>query len=165
MQWDDRDLYWIAGLLEGEGCFYLTTRRNSDGSPRPLLSVLCQMTDEDVIERLAELIGFGNVNRREPKQSNWKPVWTWQCSDVERLLPLLTALRPIMGARRADKIDQMLTAAAGWERRYVREHGRFTMYLKGCRCAFCRAANTARQREYRAKRAAHGGPLRSSPAR
>src|ERR1035437_9071671 len=125
---DNIELAWVAGLLEGEGCFYLTTRYNKDGSPRPLLSVICTMTDEDVVRRLHATIGTGNVTSRVPKNPKHSKFWTWSDSDADRVIPLLQQLRPLMGDRRSKKIDLMFEAFAGWTRRFVHDHGTATMY-------------------------------------
>lgn len=42
------DVIWLAGLLEGEGCFNLREERN-----QPRVSI--EMTDEDIIKRVAKL--------------------------------------------------------------------------------------------------------------
>jgi hypothetical protein len=158
------DLAWVAGLLEGEGCFYLTTRHNKDGTPRPLLSVICTMTDEDVIRKLHATIGTGGVTTRTPENPKWSQSWTWADSDADRVVPLLRRLQPFMGTRRSSKISEMLAAAEGWERRFVHDHGTAPMYARGCKCAVCRASNARRQKDYLSRRRVHGGPLRQDPA-
>ncbi len=144
------ELAWLAGLLEGEGCFYLATRKNQDGTPRPLLSVICSMTDEDVIRRMHDLIGFGNFHTRDRSHENprYKKSYTWQSSDALLLMPLLHSLLPLMGERRGAKIDELIAAMDGWKRIMTRDHGKLWMYQKGCRCAFCKKANATRRKEY-----------------
>lgn len=59
------DIYWLAGLLEGEGTFY------KDPGKVPLIAV--EMVDKDVIERAALLLG-GNMRactKREGKTQTW----------------------------------------------------------------------------------------------
>jgi len=143
------ELAWLAGVLEGEGCFYLTTRHNKDGTPRPLISIICCMTDEDVIRRIHMLVGSGNVHMRDRRPGGYKLAWTWQDSRVSTVVPLLTLLRPLMGARRGAKIDELLVAVDGWKWRFVRDHGHRAMYSKGCRCALCKRAHATYTRERR----------------
>lgn len=145
----DADLAWLAGLLEGEGCFYLAIRHNKDGTPRPLVSVLVTMTDEDVVCRVHEVVKTGAVYRREPKRVGWKTSWTWCDSNVDNVVPLIRLLKPLMGARRSAKIDEMLAAVDGWERRPMVQHGTRSMYVKGCHCAVCRTAHAAYMRRYK----------------
>lgn len=51
---DQNQFFWLAGLLEGEGCFSV----RQDGQRRSP-KVLINMTDKDVIERVAALVGSG----------------------------------------------------------------------------------------------------------
>ncbi len=44
-----KDLAWLGGLLEGEGCFMIPK-----GSPRIALA----MSDKDVVQRAARLMGL-----------------------------------------------------------------------------------------------------------
>lgn len=50
---NDLELAWVAGLLEGEGCF---TVKGNAGIKRNI-AVRCQMTDKDVLDRLATFVG------------------------------------------------------------------------------------------------------------
>jgi hypothetical protein len=86
------DLYWLAGLLEGEGCF---TYSCSPG-------IQLGMTDRDVVERVARLL---ERHVRGPYQykANRKPVYYTEVWGIEAI-NLMGQLRPLMGARRAKKI-------------------------------------------------------------
>lgn len=53
------DIIWLAGLLEGEGCFNYRADRNQ-------ARISVEMTDRDVIERVATLFGTG-VSVRAPR--------------------------------------------------------------------------------------------------
>jgi len=48
------DLHWLAGILEGEGCFRLSTggSKNGGGTPEITLS----MTDADIVEKAKALM-------------------------------------------------------------------------------------------------------------
>lgn len=137
-------------------------RENRDGTPRPLLTISCCMTDEDVIRKLHRMIGAGNVSTDIPKNPKWSQSWTWHVSKVDAVVPLLRHLRPHMGARRGAKIDSMLAAAEGWQRVYFRKHGTVAMYRRGCRCAVCKKANTSQHRDYVDRRREEGNPIRKS---
>lgn len=94
---DTIDAAWIAGLLEGEGTF---------GYHSGHLRVTCEMTDEDVIERLAKIIG-SSVWESKQRNVNWKP--TWRCSvSGERAKQLMLDIYPMMGSRRQGKIDEVV---------------------------------------------------------
>ena len=49
---DEKELYWLAGLLEGEGSFM----RGAPSRPNtPMVSL--SMTDEDVVARVGRMLG------------------------------------------------------------------------------------------------------------
>jgi hypothetical protein len=54
------DVIWLAGLLEGEGCFNIRPDKNNQ------VRVSIEMTDRDIIERAAKLFG-SNVSQRAPR--------------------------------------------------------------------------------------------------
>lgn len=91
------DVTWIAGLLEGEGTF------DTDGASRQI-RIRCEMTDEDVINKLHVLSGGGaiHVSYRHTRNGN-KTTWTW---DIRGKLAyeLELAILPYMGERRTAKI-------------------------------------------------------------
>jgi hypothetical protein len=115
--WSTGNLMWIAGLLEGEGSFIVDQERNRD----PInirLRVSCAMTDEDVIRKLANLAGFGNVTgptyqRLSPREistgycldsSKRKPRWRWVSQNQIDVYDLEIAILPYMGERRKKDI-------------------------------------------------------------
>ena len=95
---------WLAGLLEGEGCF---TYWHGKQVGYPVISV--GMTDLDVIERIAQ---FWNkkVQHRIRKQP-WKPFFVTAIGGTEALSQMLT-LYPHMGNRRQQRIEDVLSS---WE--------------------------------------------------
>lgn len=92
---------WLAGLLEGEGCF-------SMGSGA---QVILSMTDEDIVRRAADLMGESRVSVIEPRTTRHKPLWKTVAygAEAERIM---RAIRPLLGARRAAKVDEILAARA-----------------------------------------------------
>lgn len=100
---------WLAGLLEGEGCF----GRYSAGPKQPHLRyarIQLGMTDEDVVRRVHEFTGVGHVY--EPKQRpGCKRIWIWHARNHEAE-SLMQKLHPLMGLRRQAKIDEVLTREA-----------------------------------------------------
>lgn len=98
-------LAWVAGLLEGEGYFGLI--RNTVGGKVYLYArVGCSMTDQDIVVRLADLIG-GKVYAHKPKQPRRKPYWRVEVRG-QKAVALMNQLRPHMGARRQEQIDTVL---------------------------------------------------------
>jgi len=96
----DNELAWLAGLLEGEGCFHFTRTAY----------VVVSMTDQDIIERAAS---FMNAKWRAVKrcQPGCKRVYvTSICGN--RALTLMRELLPYMGIRRTEKINEIFAKCA-----------------------------------------------------
>lgn len=95
---------WLAGLLEGEGCFYLQKAKGRMAQDAPSLRLV--MTDVDIISRVAVLID-ANVGVQAPRYDGCKVVYRvtllgWPALDV------MQAVRPFMGLRRGAKIDELV---------------------------------------------------------
>lgn len=155
----ETDLHWVAGLLEGEGCFHFTMR------PNFRFVVKCNMTDEDVIRRLHAVVGAGNVRgplaKRTQTGTLGKPQWLWTLGRTQGADELLPLLLPLMGARRSDKMREILTLVEWHPRRPGWKHGTVHGYDgKGCRCDRCRAAWAVKHRRRRASRLKGRPPLR-----
>lgn len=95
------DLHWLAGLLEGEGCFvYFRTPYQQD---RP--GIQLKMTDEDVVERAAKLLNAPSVRPQDrPDRKR-----TFVCAITgEPAAEMMRQLLPLMGERRSAKIREVL---------------------------------------------------------
>jgi len=95
------ELYWLAGLLEGEGSFM---QGPPSDAHRPLISV--EMTDEDVIARVSVL--FKTKVLKPAKRGEYKQTYTCRVTG-DRAAELMRALRPYMGLRRQKQIDKALS--------------------------------------------------------
>lgn len=91
------DLLWLAGLLEGEGCFDLHRGRY----PRVRLG----MSDRDVVGRAATLLE-GNV-RLSLKPAPQSAMWHVEISGT-KADAVMRMILPHMGARRSAKIATIL---------------------------------------------------------
>ncbi len=94
----DLELAWLAGLLEGEGCFSLHRR-----SPE----IRLQMTDRDVVERVALLFGGRRVTAGKPRNWGKQTVFTTS-TQGDSAVQIMRAIRPHMGERRGARIDELL---------------------------------------------------------
>lgn len=93
-----KDIYWLAGLLEGEGCFGLS---GSKGSARISLA----MTDLDIIEKAAGILG-GTV-RQYPPKPNRKQVYKVEIFSSKAVGWMMT-LFPLMGERRKQRMEKSI---------------------------------------------------------
>lgn len=153
------ELAWLAGLLEGEGCFYLKWRgKGAHGEELyPTMCVQLAMTDEDIVQRAAAFTGVGKVRKAshvgvrldgEP----CKDKWVWWVGRREGCEDLMRLLLPFMGERRSSKIIEILAAGAANPARPSWRHGTRRGYDAGCRELCCREPHNARMRAQREKR-------------
>lgn len=108
----NEELAWLAGLLEGEGAFVA-------GSTHARVSVALHMTDLDVVEKAATLMGSkvtGPFTRKD-QPSHWKPSWRTSVQDIATAEALCCRLLPLMGERRRTQIARLLARTAEVQQR------------------------------------------------
>lgn len=100
MIWDQFDIAWLAGIIEGEGCIDSQTLNGNQARVR------VSMVDEDIIRRLESLTGIGHVRKSsaKPRSEHHKQAWEWYVNDRKSVARLLLAIYPIMGKRRQASI-------------------------------------------------------------
>ena len=91
------DIGWIAGLFEGEGSFSY-----AGSSARLKIS----MVDRDVIYRIQETTGVGNINTAE--LSSGKTIYNWVVCKRYDLLHLLASILPLLSERRRARVVEIL---------------------------------------------------------
>lgn len=96
-RFSERDLHWLVGILEGEGCFDL----HKGTYPR----IRITMTDRDIVGRVATL--FGSSIRLSLRRFN-QPTWHAEIQG-ERAAAIMEAILPHMGARRSQTIAKILS--------------------------------------------------------
>ena len=104
-----QDIAWVAGLLEGEGCF--SNRANQKNGTNNQIRIALEMTDEDVIRRAAKIL-HGNVMgpyvRKSTHGSGFdKPMYRadWAGS---RAAGIMMTVYSFMGNRRQERIKEIL---------------------------------------------------------
>lgn len=105
-----KDIAWLAGLLEGEGCFMwapFTHRQHGKEYQyhRPVIQV--NMTDPDVIERVASLFKTKAYAHNYDKRPNRKPC-TRAVVVGKRAIGWMQTLYPLLGQRRQAKVRSIL---------------------------------------------------------
>ena len=107
-----KDIYWIAGILEGEGCFQASNARykTKDGwkyrkTPSPTIQLV--MTDKDIIERYARLVNQ-NITTHKPKgKETYKQAYTCTLRG-KKALEWMQTVYTLMGNRRKEKIESVI---------------------------------------------------------
>lgn len=100
----EKDMYWLAGLLEGEGSF-LKAAPSARSSTQIVISL--QMTDRDIIEKVADLFGTSCVKGSAPLKSHWKQCYTTRVKG-SKAAEIMRLLYPFMGERRKRQIEEAL---------------------------------------------------------
>ena len=96
-------MWWLAGLLEGEGSF-LAGPPSRPGQP----AITLEMADEETVRRVAALMGSGVWPlKRHVDHPGWSPAWRTHLRGG-RAYDLMQALRPIMSSRRQAQIDRAI---------------------------------------------------------
>ncbi len=97
----ENEIAYVAGLLEGEGCFDYNA--SNVRYPR----VRCESTDRDVIYWLRDVIG-GRVHTPTKQQPHHKQSYMWVLNGREKVEPLLRDILPWLKSRRAAKVRLLL---------------------------------------------------------
>ena len=105
----DIELGWLAGILEGEGSFGAYVR--SDRPKSVVLQVRVVMVDVDVVERLRDVTEIGTIRFQESRRPSEQPTCHWSVHRKSDVLDLLTAILPLMGARRRERIEACIEMA------------------------------------------------------
>lgn len=105
-------LVWLAGLLEGEGCFSLQHYRGGKRTSKhyALPSIELGMNDRDVVLRAGLLLG-GNQKkpRKRVQRPPHKPAFVWRVNG-SRAVHVMKRLLPHMGSRRSKRIVGLVRA-------------------------------------------------------
>lgn len=102
--WTPENIAWLAGLLEGEGCFSLRYYKKYT-----YVSTRIVMTDFDVIDKIAEVVKEGTImGPHSRKNSSNKPWKTWTLNEREPQMKLFEKILPWLGNRRREKVQQCL---------------------------------------------------------
>ncbi len=90
------DIAWLAGLLEGEGCFYL----GKDRAKKEIYPCIkLQMTDEDIVVRAAALM--------KSKVEHYGNTWVTRVYGAHTIAWMMT-LYPYLGERRREKVAKVI---------------------------------------------------------
>jgi hypothetical protein len=102
-----KDLYWLAGIVEGEGTLRLATSNYDYKYPR----ITVKMTDEDIVARVAKLMdaSFTKIARSPSVQDHYKDQWKADIAG-KRAAGWMMTLYPILGERRQAKVREILNA-------------------------------------------------------
>jgi hypothetical protein len=93
------EVYWAAGLFEGEGFISTTDKSHNIG---------IDMTDRDVLERFQRAVGLGVIYGPYNKGSSRKPMFAWRVGGRQDREHVLRLLYPLLSVRRQEAADRFL---------------------------------------------------------
>lgn len=134
-----KDICWLAGLLEGEGCF---------GHTGNCVTLQLAMTDRDVVEKARRLVGAPSLYK-DTRQAPRIPCYSWLLSG-QYAAGLMMTLYSLLGERRQAKIRTLLTI---WKQAKLQHRSTLVCqhsdaYRRGRTvCSRCYQANWYRQRK------------------
>lgn len=94
------ELYWFAGLFEGEGYVYL---QKTGQYAAPTMGV--EMANEDVISTLVTM--FGGTKSTRKRGSNQR-TYTWSFSASKGCIELLSVIYDLLSKKRQTQIDTVM---------------------------------------------------------
>lgn len=100
-----KEIAWLAGLLEGEGCFELCRTKFRSGNPYNRPRITLASTDKDVVEHTAKL--FGSVVSPPRRRPGRKPIYNTKCLG-DKAIGWMQTLFVLLGERRRRKIKDIL---------------------------------------------------------
>lgn len=85
---------YIAGLTDGEGCFYINLYRfkkypNANPQTRIHFYIKLRQDDLSVLQSVAKTLGFGHINYQRETRSNHSPCYRYEVSDRKELHQLI----------------------------------------------------------------------------
>lgn len=99
-------IHYLAGWLEGEGCF--DSHHNAAGRMYPRI-VACSK-DKDSLEKVQAIMGGRIYQRPSPKKPEHAQQWYIQLSKSRQAVGWMMTLYPLLSKRRQAKIEQLLSA-------------------------------------------------------
>ena len=102
------DIYWLAGILEGEACFIAKKYQHGKYQHRQL-RIGVEMCDKDIVERIKKITkATANVTLRNARPNRkHRPRYTINLNGA-RAIQWAQTIYPLMGERRQTAIREMI---------------------------------------------------------
>ena len=76
------ELYYLAGLIDGEGTITLSKKHKNDKFRTPVIS--CSSTTYELVEYLKQNYG-GFISKHKVYQNHHRQAWSWQTSHLNAI--------------------------------------------------------------------------------
>lgn len=107
MEISETDRAWLAGLVEGEGCFTCNRKSKSNLRYADCPAFAMAMTDLDIVQRAQAVTGLGLIKGPYTKGRS-KPIYYWYVSKAHEASALALWLYPYLGERRRSRIRELV---------------------------------------------------------
>uniref|UniRef100_A0A6M3JR62 Putative homing endonuclease n=1 Tax=viral metagenome TaxID=1070528 RepID=A0A6M3JR62_9ZZZZ len=97
---DREDMSYLAGLVDGEGCFYLATVTSGKGFKSYQPRIIVTNTNKDVMDWLKDTFG-GYITSNKPRDIMHKKAYQWTITG-NRALMLANWLEPLLIIKRKE---------------------------------------------------------------
>lgn len=105
---DEKDVCWLAGILDGEGSFCTLSAK------KRLVAICCQMTDRDSIARIAfHFRSSYKLVKRRGVPAHYKPIYATQVSGM-RAIAIMRRLYPHLCERRRGQVEDTIANWSAW---------------------------------------------------
>lgn len=95
---DDTTAAWLAGLLDGEGCFHIAhSKARNQLNPQ----VIVGMCHQPTVEHVAKLMG-SPVRGVKTYRKGWRDRWSTTLCGARQIESLLTRILPYLVAKREE---------------------------------------------------------------
>jgi hypothetical protein len=112
-----RDLYWVAGMLEGEGCFTPQRRTSNSGAHAGYL-IQVTSVDTDILYRIQAICGGSVGGPYRVRKTTHNPTYQWRLYGAAAK-ELMESIHHIMGERRQRQIEAALDEVRSKSRRVL----------------------------------------------
>lgn len=104
INWQTDDIFWawLAGLLDGEGCFTLMRDPRPPRRIRTTVAVSLRIDDWRILKAVYDRAGIGNLRTTQAglgARPNAHPVVTWQVSKIDECRAIIDGLDSVGGLR------------------------------------------------------------------
>lgn len=127
-QVEQKELAWLAGMLQSEGYFYLDKRIRSTSKdatytpPPPAPMIKIEMVEKDVMQKIGDLVEQ-NVVEQKRKTTAGNAVYRVNISSRPKIEALLKAIHPyIVGQKRNEEVQKLLDVCDDYNK-WVKEGG------------------------------------------
>ena len=114
------EIAWLAGFFEGEGSLDVGHRGpllKRTARIKLVVQISVVSTDRDVLERAQFVSGLGAIYAdSQIGPLGTKQIWRWKVCKRADVLSLVSAMRPWLGSRRRQRVDEAIKAIEEYSR-------------------------------------------------